>query len=93
MKAIEDQFSKLYKGDPELRDVLKHSDVEGLSIEDKYRIITAYMEGGGAQGLRIDLVDEDEEEDARVVEQMSAEDKAYLEERFAEMLVADPHLK
>lgn len=51
------------------------------------------MEGGGAQGLRIDLVDEDEEEDARVVEEMSTEDKALLEERFAEIYEADPQLK
>lgn len=39
MKQINDQFDKLYKGDHELREVLKNSDVEGLTVEDKYRII------------------------------------------------------
>lgn len=50
-KAIEDQFRVLYDGDPELRKVLEKSDVATFSVEEKYQIMEAYMQGGGAQGL------------------------------------------
>jgi len=50
-KAIEEQFKTLYEGDPELRHVLSKSDVNTFSVEEKYQIIEAYMQGGGAAGL------------------------------------------
>lgn len=50
-KAIEEQFQVLYDGDPELRKVLEKSDVNTFSVEEKYQIIEAYMQGGGAAGL------------------------------------------
>lgn len=48
MKAIDAQFKQLYEQDPELRKVLKNSDVNSFSIEEKYQVIEAYMQGGGA---------------------------------------------
>ena len=54
-KAIEEQFQVLYDGDPELRKVLEKSDVSTFSVEEKYQIIEAYMQGGGAAGLQIEL--------------------------------------
>jgi len=54
-KAIEEQFQALYDGDPELRKVLEKSDVSTFSVEEKYQIIEAYMQGGGAAGLQIEL--------------------------------------
>jgi hypothetical protein len=50
-RAIEEQFQVLYDGDPELRKVLEKSDVNTFSVEEKYQIIEAYMQGGGAAGL------------------------------------------
>jgi len=47
-KAIEKQFKELYEGDSELRKVLEKSDVNSFGIEEKYQIIEAYMQGGGA---------------------------------------------
>lgn len=50
-KTIEDRFKALYDGDPELRKVLEKSDVATFSVEEKYQIMEAYMQGGGAAGL------------------------------------------
>ena len=52
----------LYDGDPELRKVLEKSDVTTFTVEEKYSIIEAYMQGGGAHGLQIELEGEDEDE-------------------------------
>ena len=52
----------LYDGDPELRKVLEKSDVTTFTVEEKYSIIEAYMQGGGAQGLQIELEGEEEDE-------------------------------
>jgi len=41
----------LYDGDPELRKVLEKSDVSTFTVQEKYQIIEAYMQGGGAAGL------------------------------------------
>jgi len=41
----------LYDGDAELRKVLEKSDVNTFSVDEKYQIIEAYMQGGGAAGL------------------------------------------
>lgn len=83
-KAIEQQFKSLFEGDPELRKVLEKSDVNSFTIEEKYQIIEAYMQGGGAQGLQIEMQDdepeeEEEEMDEETLEQMSTGDKQSLE--------------
>jgi hypothetical protein len=93
-KAIEDQFQALYDGDPELRKVLEKSDVNTFSVEEKYQIIDAYMQGGGAQGLQIEMQEDEEEEmDEQTLEQMSREDKRALEEQFMALYKQDPVLK
>lgn len=93
-KAIEEQFQALYDGDPELRKVLEKSDVNTFSVEEKYQIIDAYMQGGGAQGLQIEMQDDEEEEmDEQTLEQMSREDKRALEEQFMALYKQDPVLK
>jgi hypothetical protein len=93
-KAIEEQFQALYDGDPELRKVLEKSDVNTFSVEEKYQIIDAYMQGGGAQGLQIEMQDDEEEEmDEQTLEQMSREDKRALEEQFMALYRQDPVLK
>lgn len=80
-KAIEEQFQVLYDGDPELRKVLEKSDVSTFSVEEKYQIIEAYMQGGGAAGLQIELQEEEEEDmDEKALEAMSKADKKALEE-------------
>lgn len=50
-KAIEDQFNEIYNKDPELRKALEKSDVSNFTVGEKYQIIEAYMQGGGAAGL------------------------------------------
>jgi hypothetical protein len=93
-KAIEEQFQALYDGDPELRKVLEKSDVNTFSVEEKYQIIDAYMQGGGAQGLQIEMQEDEEEEmDEQTLEQMSREDKRALEEQFMALYKQDPVLK
>ncbi len=45
-------------------------EIDGLSLEEKYQIMNAYMKGGGVQGL---LGEEDnegvDEEEAKVIEE------------------------
>jgi hypothetical protein len=53
----------LYDGDPELRKVLEKSDVSTFTVQEKYQIMEAYEQGGGAQGLQIELQEEGEEGD------------------------------
>jgi len=58
----------LYDNDPELRKAL-NNDINGLSLEEKFQIMTAYMNGGGVQAL----LGEDEkggldEDEAKIVE-------------------------
>ena len=61
-RAIEEQFQVLYDGDPELLKVLDQSDVNTFRVEEMYQIIEAYMQGGGAAGLQIELQEEEEED-------------------------------
>lgn len=83
---IEEQFQVLYDGDPELRKVLEKSDVSTFTVEEKYQIIEAYMQGGGAAGLQIELQDEEEEDmedlDEATLDAMPAENKKQLEAQF-----------
>ena len=54
---INDQFNLIYENDPQLRQLLG-SETSGLSLEEKYQILQAYMQGGGVKGL---LGDEEKE--------------------------------
>ena len=54
-KMINDQFKLIYDNDPELRQVLG-AEISSLTLEEKYQIMNAYMNGGGVQAL---LGDED----------------------------------
>ena len=47
---IEEQFMTIYNNDPQLREVLQEN-IEKFSIQEKYQILTAYINGGGVQGL------------------------------------------
>jgi hypothetical protein len=87
-RAIEEQFQVLYDGDPELRKVLEKSDVNTFSVEEKYQIIEAYMQGGGAAGLQIEL-----QEDEKALEAMPKAEKKALEEQFMALYKQDPMLK
>lgn len=89
-KEIEEQFKMIYEGDPELRKTLERSDVANFTIEEKYQIIEAYMAGGGAAGLQIELEDEDYEKD---LAQMTAEDRELLNANFAQIYARDPELR
>ena len=46
-----EQFQTIYEKDPELRKALEKSDVSNFTVGEKYQIIEAYMQGGGAAGL------------------------------------------
>ena len=60
--AISQQFQLIYDKDEELRKALEKSDVANFTVEEKYSIIEAYMQGGAA-GLQIELEDDEEAED------------------------------
>jgi len=45
-KMINDQFNYIYENDPQLKQVLGN-EISGLSLEEKYQIMNAYMNGGG----------------------------------------------
>jgi hypothetical protein len=47
---INDQFNMIYDRDPQLKQALGN-DVASLTLEEKYQILTAYLNGGGVQGL------------------------------------------
>jgi len=84
----------LYDGDAELRKVLEKSDVNTFSVDEKYQIIEAYMQGGGAAGLQIELQEEDDEEmDEKTINAMSKAEKKALEEQFLALYKQDPMLK
>jgi len=84
----------LYDGDAELRKVLEKSDVNTFSVDEKYQIIEAYMQGGGAAGLQIELQEEDDDEmDEKTINAMSKAEKKALEEQFLALYKQDPMLK
>lgn len=89
-KAIDEQFQLIYDKDPELRKALEKSDVTSFSVVEKYQIIEAYMQGGAA-GLQIEL--EDDEDDEKVVEEMTEEEIEVVEAQFAKLYAADPELQ
>merc|ERR1711924_560124 len=61
-ETIESQFKMLYEQDPELRKALAKSDVNTISLEDKFQIIEAYMSEGGVGGLQIQVEDEEDQD-------------------------------
>ena len=58
----------IYDGDPELRKTLERSDVANFTVEEKFQIIEAYMAGGGAAGLQIELEEDDDEKELAEVQ-------------------------
>ena len=89
-KAINEQFDMIYNADPELRKALEKSDVASFSVEEKFQIIEAYMQGGAA-GLQIELED-DEELDEKAIMEMSEEEIQAIEAQFAKLYEAEPEL-
>lgn len=77
----------LYDGDPELRKALERSDVANFTVEEKFQIIEAYMAGGGAAGLQIELEEDDE------IEAMTEEEKEIINSNFAAIYARDPELR
>lgn len=86
-KAIDEQFDKIYGEDAELRKALEKSDVNTFSVYEKFQIIEAYLQGGGASALQIELQDDDED-----LEGMTEEDKQALNDQFDKLYAADPIL-
>ena len=82
-----------YEKDEELRKALEKSDVANFTVEEKYSIIEAYMQGGAA-GLQIELEDDDEEEDIeKAIANMTDEELEIVETQFAKLYAADPDLQ
>lgn len=77
----------LYDGDPELRKALERSDVANFTVEEKFQIIEAYMAGGGAAGLQIELEEDDD------VEGMTEEEKEIINSNFAAIYARDAELR
>lgn len=80
----------IYDGDPELRKTLERSDVANFTVEEKFQIIEAYMAGGGAAGLQIELEDDDEDKE---LQQMTEEEIEILNQNFAAIYERDPELQ
>ena len=81
----------IYDKDPELRKALEKSDVSTFSVYEKFQIIEAYMQGGGASALQIELQDEDDDLDA--LNDMTDEDKQALNDQFDKLYASDPVLQ
>jgi hypothetical protein len=81
-KLIVDQFQLIYDRDPQLRQVIG-ADASSLTLEEKYQILTAYMNGGGVQGLL------DEGETAEI----DPEEEQAIEEEFNAIYESDPKLR
>jgi len=60
-------------------------------VGEKYQIIEAYMQGGGAAGLQIELEDDDEDDEKALME-MTEEEIGALEKQFALLYAAEPEL-
>lgn len=57
----------IYERDPQLRQVIG-TEVSTLTLEEKYQILQAYMNGGGVQGL-IEGNGEMDSEDEQTIEE------------------------
>lgn len=60
---ITEQFQLIYDKDAQLRQVIG-AESASLTLEEKYQILTAYMNGGGVQGLLEENDIDSEEEKA-----------------------------
>jgi len=81
----------IYDKDPELRKALEKSNVATFTVYEKYQIVEAYMQGGGASALQIELADDDDD-DMDAFNEMTEEDKQQLNEQFDKLYAADPIL-
>ena len=82
---IAEQFQLIYERDPQLRQVIG-SEVSTLTLEEKYQILQAYMNGGGVQGLIDGGIGGGGEE-------MDSEDERNIEEEFKQIYDADDKLR
>ena len=80
----------IYDGDPELRKTLERSDVANFTVEEKFQIIEAYMAGGGAAGLQIELEEDDDEKE---LAQMTEEEIEIINSNFAAIYARDAELR
>jgi hypothetical protein len=71
----------IYERDPQLRQVIG-TEVQTLTLEEKYQILQAYMNGGGVQGLIEGSGAE-----------MDSEDERTIEEEFKQIYDADEKLR
>ena len=62
---ILEEFDTLYRGDPELKQMLGEFP-DRYSLEEKCSIVQAYNKGGGVQGLAEIIDDEDSDEDQQL---------------------------
>lgn len=74
----------IYERDPQLRQVIG-TEIQTLTLEEKYQILQAYMNGGGVQGLL--------EADGAGGTEMDSEDERTIEEEFKSIYDADPKLR
>ena len=84
MRMIQDQFQSLYDHDPDIRKLIPMEEVNKMSLEDKYHVITAYMRGGGIRGL----VGDDED-----TGDLSPEEQRMVEEEFLKLYHEDTRFK
>lgn len=56
----------IYERDPQLREIIG-AEAGSLTLEEKYQILTAYMNGGGVQGLIQE--EEGDSEEAQAIEE------------------------
>ena len=59
-----------------------------LTLEEKYQILTAYMQGGGVQGLL-----DDNAEGAEADGEVDSEDERAIEDEFKAIYESDPKLR
>ena len=90
-KIIDEQFKAIYEKDEELRKALEKSDVSTFTTFEKFQILEAYSQGGGASALQIELADDEDE--FALLNEMTDEEKQGLEEQFDRLYAQDPILQ
>lgn len=64
-------------------------------MDEKYQIIEAYLEAGGAKGIEIAMEAEDEEDESfnsRMLEQLTDEQKQEIEQQFNAYVEQQPQI-
>ena len=89
MRMIQDQFTAIYDYDPAMRRLISESQLKGMSLEEKYHIISAYMKGGGIKGL-IGPEDGDDDDD---MGDLSEEERHMVEEEFRKLYGEDERFR